>query len=104
MSDVFNTTIDPILILGKILRVINFSYILESDGLLIKNINSQYHSFFEILRMLMLIICTYIVHNHEFYYINEFRLVKFWVVVIAGRISEKWTIKYEITKITYIIF
>jgi len=93
MSTVFKTTLKPILILGKILGLINFSYTLESDGLLIKNINSQYYSFLEILRMLVLIICTCIIHNHGFYYMNEFRLIKFWVVVIAGRISEKWTIK-----------
>jgi len=92
MSTVFKTTLKPILILGKIAGLINFSYILESDGLLIKNINSQY-SFLEILRILVLIIFTYIVHTHGYYYINDFRLVKFWAVVIAGRLSENWTIK-----------
>jgi len=93
MTTVFKATLKPTLILNKILGLIHFSYILESDGLLIKNINSQYYSFLEIFRALVLIICTYIVHNHGFYYMSSFRLVKFWGVVIAGRLSEKWTIK-----------
>ncbi|XP_026804660.1 uncharacterized protein LOC113548139 [Rhopalosiphum maidis] len=93
MSTVFKTTLGPILSLGKILGLINISHILESDGLLIKNINSQYYTFLEVSRMIVLIICTYIVHTNTFYYIIEFRLVKFWFVVITGRLSEKWTIK-----------
>lgn len=52
MSTIFKTTLGPILSLGKILGLINISYILESDGLLIKNINSQYYTFLEVSRMI----------------------------------------------------
>ncbi|XP_022179500.1 uncharacterized protein LOC111040078 [Myzus persicae] len=94
MSTVFKTNLRPILSLGKILGLIDVSYTLEPDGFLIKNINSSYFSLLEILRMIVLLICTYIVHTaNAFYYINEYRLIKFWAVIIAGRISEKWTIK-----------
>jgi len=94
MSTVFKKNLLPILILDKILGLTHVSYVLEPDGLLIKNINPSYFSFLEILRMIVLIICSYLVHTaHSFYYINEYRLIKFWAIIIAGRLSEKWTIK-----------
>jgi len=96
MTTVFKAILRPILILSKIIGLIHFSYILESDGFLIKNINtqySQYYTFLDFLRMSVLIILTCIVHNHGVFYVNEFMLIRFWVIIIAGRFSEKWMIK-----------
>jgi len=59
MSTVFKTTLKPVLILSKILELINFTYNMESEGLLIKNVNLQYNSHLEVLRMLVLLY----VHN-----------------------------------------
>jgi len=94
MSTVFTKTLRPIIILDKILGLTHISYNWGSDGLLIKNIESSYLSFLEMLRMIVLIISTYIVRaTNSLSYINEYRIVKFWAIIIVGRLSEKWTIK-----------
>lgn len=84
----------PVLTLGKIFGLINIAYIHDTDGLLTLNIHSTYYySFLEFTRMFVLIIFTYLVFKEELYYIVHFRLVKFWIAIIAARLSEVWTVK-----------
>jgi len=94
MTSVFKTTLEPILTLGKIFGLINISYTLDPAGLLMWNIHSTYYySLLEYTRMIILLFFTYLVYIDEFYYIVHYRLVKFWIAIIAARSSEIWTIK-----------
>ncbi|CAH1722100.1 unnamed protein product [Aphis gossypii] len=94
MTSVFKTSLEPILTLGKIFGLINISYTLEPAGLLIWNIHSTYYySLLEYTRMIVLLLFTYLVYIDELYYIVHYRLVKFWITIIAARSSEIWTIK-----------
>lgn len=93
MTNVFIETLRPILILCKFLGIINTSYYLESDGLLIQSTNSTYYSFLEFIKTFVLIIFTYNVHKHLIF-IEVLCLYKIWIVIITSRISENWIIKY----------
>ncbi|XP_025201711.1 uncharacterized protein LOC112599150 [Melanaphis sacchari] len=94
MTTVFKITLEPILTLGKIFGLINISYTFDPSGLLIWNIHSTYYyTFLECTRMIVFLIFSYLVYTDEFYYILHFRLVKFWITIIAARSSEIWTIK-----------
>lgn len=94
MTTVFKATLKTILILSKFLGLINMSYTLQSTGLLLENSNSTYYSFLEFIRMFILLICTYNVHVMKgHFYIQRFRLIKFWVIIITARMSEIWIIK-----------
>jgi len=94
MTTIFKTTLQPILILGKIFGLINISYKFEPTGLLIWKVHSTYYyTFLEYIRMIMLLMFTYLVYIDELYYILHFRLVKFWIAIIVARLSETWTIK-----------
>lgn len=94
MTTVFKSTLVPVLALGKIFGLINISYILDPDGLLTLNLHSTYYySFLEFTRMIVLLIFTYMVFIEELYYIIHYRLVKFWIAIIAARLSEIWTVK-----------
>lgn len=94
MTNVFKSTLVPVLALGKIFGLINISYIHDADGLLTFNIHSTYYySFLEFTRMFVFIIFTYMVFIEELYYIVHFRLVKFWMAIIAARLSEVWVVK-----------
>lgn len=66
----------------------DISYTMNSDGLLTQNIDSSYYyySFLEFTRMFVLIICTYSIHTNGINYIKQFRLLKFWTVLIFGKI------------------
>lgn len=93
MTTDFKTTLKPILTIGKLFGLMNISYTIDSTGLLMRNTNSIYYSFLELTRMIVMIICTYIVRKREFYYIQEYRVIKFWIIIIAARITEFWIIK-----------
>lgn len=94
MSTVYKITLKPILTFGKLFGLINFCYTLESTGLLIQYTNTMYLKFLEWIRMMVLLICTYIVYQKEFYYSQKRDLLQFWVAIITARLSEIWTIKY----------
>lgn len=93
MSTVFKTTLRPVLILGQVFGLINISYTLEHTGLFMRTKYATYYTFLELMRMLVLIMCTYVVHVRGIFYVQQFRLVKFWTVIIASRLSEIWMIK-----------
>lgn len=96
MTSVFHTTFKPILFLLKCMGIIDISYITESTGLLVQNINSTFHVFLEIIRMIVLLISTYIYfyqHVPEFHIIQIINIAKFWSVILAGRLSKIWIIK-----------
>jgi len=93
MTTDFIATFKPVLILGKMFGLINISYTIETSGLVILT-NSSYHSCLELIRTLLLVVFTFIVYNAKgMYYAQRFRLVKFWVVIIASRLSQIWIIK-----------
>lgn len=93
MTTVFKTTLKPVLIMGQLLGLINISYTLEFTGLSMRNTNTRYYAFLELTRTFILLISTYLVHIQGTFYIQQFRLIKFWVSIIASRISEIWIIK-----------
>lgn len=94
MTSVFKSALLPILMLCKFFGLINSSYTFESTGLLAQNnVNTTQYALLEITRMCVLIMFTYIVYCRGFYYVVYFRLVKFWIVIIASRISVIWIIK-----------
>jgi len=98
MTTVFHITLRPILILSKCAGLIDISYIvIERTGLLDRNLNSTFHTFLEISRMIMLLICTCVyLHRHypELHIIQTINLVKFWIIIIAARLSTIRMIKY----------
>lgn len=96
MTTVFKKTLMSILILGKLLGFMNFSYTIKSTEILIQYSNSTYYSFLEFSRTCVLLICAYISQSKGFFYLRTIDLLKFWVVIIAARISQLWTIKYDI--------
>jgi len=91
MTLVYKTTLRTILYLCKFIGIINITYILNSDGLLIQSTDSIYKCL-EIARMFMLIIFTYSIHTST-YFTQKIFLFKIWSVIIASRISETWVIR-----------
>jgi len=86
MTNIYKISLKNILNLCKIIGIINMSYILDSDGLIIQSTETIY-KFLEISRMIMLIIFTYSLYKNDLYF-EEMYLFKFWYVIIASRISE----------------
>lgn len=96
MTSTFKPILKSILILAKFLGLINFSYIINSDGLLVQDTFSSYYKFFESTRIFLLLMFTYNYCNIKSYIIvNQINLFKFWVTIVAARISERWIIKYD---------
>jgi hypothetical protein len=94
---VFKNTLRPILIFSQFLGLINISYTLEpTTGLLLRYKDSTIYSLLELVRTCVLVMCTYIICAWELLYFFEIiLLLKFWFVIIAARLSEKWIIKYD---------
>lgn len=93
MTTVFRKTLKPVLIMGQLFGLINISYTLEFTGLSMRNTNTRYYTFLELMRTFVLLISTYFIHIRGIFYMQQFRLIKFWVSIIASRISEIWIIK-----------
>lgn len=94
MTTDFITVLKPILVLGKMFGLINISYTFGTTGLLILNKNSSCLSFLELTRTFMLVLSTCILYNMKgIYYVQRFRLIKFWAVIITSRLSQLWIIK-----------
>jgi len=81
--------------LCKIVGIIKTSYYFESNGLLVKNTNSRYHSVFEFSKTVVLLLLTYYYHI-KFEFIELLVIYTLWIVIITSRISETWIIKYDI--------
>lgn len=96
MTTIFKVTLMPILMLGKLLGFMHFSYTFKSSEILIQYTNSTYYSFLESTRMCVLLIGTYIAQSKGFFYLQTIDLLKFWIVVITARVSQFWAIKYDI--------
>jgi hypothetical protein len=86
MTNINTKTLKVILYLCKFTGIINMSYVLQSDGLLIQSTESVYKCL-EISRMIMLIIFTYSLYLN-INYIHVMHLFKLWTIIIASRISE----------------
>lgn len=96
MTSTFKPILKPILILAKFLGLINFSYIINSDGLLVQDTYSSYYKFLESTRIFLLLMFTYnycTIKSHII--VNKINLFKFWITIVAARISERWIIKYD---------
>jgi len=97
MTTVFLETLRPILILSKFIGLIDISYTLEPTGLLVRNINSAFAAILEIVRMIVLLLLTYL-YWQQFYPENHvlqvIDTIKFWIIIIAARLSTVWTIRY----------
>jgi len=97
MATVFQITSRPIIILSKCIGLIHTSYTMEPTGLLVHNINSTFHVFLEITRMMALIIITYIYFQQfdkDVHILQIINSTKFWFIIIAARLRTKWIIKY----------
>ncbi|KAF0706579.1 Uncharacterized protein FWK35_00038122 [Aphis craccivora] len=97
MTTIFLVTLKPILILSKCIGLIDISYTVEPTGLLVRNMNSTFPTILEILRMIVLLISTYL-YLHMFYpmmnIIQVIDTIQFWIIIIAARLSTIWTIRY----------
>jgi len=86
MKTFYEKTLRTILYLCKFVGIINMSYVLQSDGLLIQNTDLLYKCL-EISRMIMLIIFSYSIYTKaELFFILH--VLKIWSIIIASRISE----------------
>ncbi|XP_050064127.1 uncharacterized protein LOC114127593 [Aphis gossypii] len=97
MTTVFQITSRPILILSKCIGLIDISYIVEPTGLLVYNINSTCHVFLEIIRMIVLTICTFVYFkqfDQDVHIIQIIHIIQFWIVIIAARLSTIQIIKF----------
>jgi len=90
MTNVYKKTLRNILYLCKFIGIINMSYILETDGLLIQSTDIIYKCL-EFTRMIMLIIFTYYLQINVMF-IHKIYLFKIWFVIIASRLSETQSI------------
>jgi len=92
----FKETLYLFITASKIVGLINYCCVMES-GLLYRNINLTYYLFLELIRIFLHLIITYhIIFNMGYaYIICHFNIIKYWAIVIAARMSEKWLIKYE---------
>jgi len=69
---------------------------MESE-LMYRNTTLTYYLFLELIRMFIYLIITYhMIFNIGFSnVIVKFNIIKYWAIIIAARVSEKWMIKYE---------
>ncbi|KAE9536597.1 hypothetical protein AGLY_006999 [Aphis glycines] len=95
MTSEFKETLNLFLTVSKIVGLINYCCVMES-GLLYRNIKLTYQLFLELIRMFVYLIISYhVIFNVRLkYLICHFNIVKYWAIVIAARISEKWIIKF----------
>lgn len=101
MSTVFMETLKPIITISKIFGLIHCCYTFEIC-VLYRDMTSTHYIFLEIVRtVLLLIISTYVFLNMKYNYILKFNVIKYWALIIAARISEKWIIKYDIILCNY---
>jgi len=100
MTTTFHITLRPILILSKSIGLIDITYTVEPSGLLAHNKNSAFHAVLEITRMIVLLICTFL-YFHQFdpevHILQIINTIKFWIIIIAARLSTKRIIKYILT-------
>ncbi|KAF0761972.1 Gustatory receptor, partial [Aphis craccivora] len=75
-----------------------------TTGLLLQNTRSTIiYPLLELARTCILVACTYMIYTWElFFYLQLISLLKFWSVIIAARLSEKWIINSNIDKNTLI--
>jgi len=86
MLNVYKISLRNILYLCKFIGIINMSYVLDSDGLLIQSTDIIYKCL-EFTRMIILLIFTFYIHRNNFF-IHKIYLFKLRSVIIASRISE----------------
>jgi hypothetical protein len=91
MMTVYINTLKVIIYLCKFIGIIDISYELKSDGLLIQSTDSIYKCL-EISRMILLIIFTYSLYTNTDF-IHVIYIFKLWSVIIASRISETRVIR-----------
>jgi len=69
---------------------------MDSTGLLVHNVKSLFHIFFEITRLIVLLMLTYIYiyqHRSKILTIQVITLLRFWTNIIAARLSNNWIIE-----------
>jgi len=86
MLNVYKITLKKILYLCKCIGILNMSYILEPDGLLVQSTDTLYKCL-EFTRMILLIIFTYYIYSNT-YFLQRIYLIKLWCVIISSRIAE----------------
>ncbi|XP_027849662.2 uncharacterized protein LOC114129208 isoform X1 [Aphis gossypii] len=91
----FKETLNLFINVSKIVGLINYCCVMES-GLLYRNFKLTYLLFLELIRMFVYLIISYhVIFNVGLrYLICHFNIIKYWAIVIAARISEKWMIKF----------
>lgn len=101
MSTVFMETLKPIITISKVFGLIHFCCTLEIC-VLCRDMTSTYNIFLEVLRTFVFLIASiYIFLNMKHSYILKFNVIRYWTLIIAARISEKWIIKYDIILFNY---
>lgn len=96
MTTVFYITLESFLILSKCKGLIDILYTVKSTGFLVHKINLMFHIFLEITRLFILLICTYILiykYGSELFILQAILVIKFWINIIAARLSNNWIIE-----------
>jgi len=96
MTTVFHRTLKTILILSKCIGLIDISYTMDSTGQLVHNVNSLFHIFFEITRLIVLLMFSYLYINKNGSIIRKIQIycvLQFWINIIAARLSNNWIIE-----------
>ncbi|KAF0691853.1 Uncharacterized protein FWK35_00038032 [Aphis craccivora] len=96
MTTVFHRTLKTILILSKCIGLIDITYTMQPTGLLVHNVKSLSHIFFEITRFIVLLMLTFIfIYKNGLIIriIQILTILKFWINIIAARLSNNWIIE-----------
>ncbi|XP_060856214.1 uncharacterized protein LOC132933956, partial [Metopolophium dirhodum] len=97
MTTAFQITFRPILILCKCIGLIHISFTVEPTGFLVQSRTLTFDVFLEIARMVVLLIFTYLyVHQfkQDWFVLQILHIFKFWIIIIAARLSTKWIIRF----------
>ncbi|KAF0702247.1 Uncharacterized protein FWK35_00033540, partial [Aphis craccivora] len=99
MTTAFHKTLRSALFLSKCIGLIDITYTMEpTTGLLVHNVNSLFHICFEITRFIVLLMFSYMYIFHRLpsimLAIGVFNMLKFWICIIAARLSNNWIIDY----------
>jgi len=96
MTTVFKEALTYFIAINKFTGLLHICYTIE-NGLLKEDTNKKLNFFIEVIRIILLLICSFHVFwNTQIYYLKLYHVINFWITFITARITEKWIIRYDI--------
>jgi len=96
MTTVFKEALKLFITIKKCVGLLHLSYTME-NGLLKQDKNKKFNFFIEVIRIILLLICSFHVFwNTQIYYLKLYHIINFWITLITARITEKWIIRYDL--------